>query len=114
MAGDSTDHLVHAEQPVRTLAVTPVTSGPFVESRTGVYGSMKRNSSVSSTTRSAPKDIVTVAPTGTSPATEEPARTRPRVEGERELEILEATLETLVDLGYDKLSFDAVASAAKA
>ena len=46
--------------------------------------------------------------------TEEPARTRPRVEGEREREILEATLEALVEHGYDKLSFDAVAAAARA
>jgi AcrR family transcriptional regulator len=46
--------------------------------------------------------------------TQEPARSRPRVEGERELEILEAALETLVEMGYDKLTFDAVASAAKA
>jgi AcrR family transcriptional regulator len=39
---------------------------------------------------------------------------RPRVEGEREREILEAALETLVEQGYDRLSFDAVATAAKA
>ncbi len=49
-----------------------------------------------------------------SATTEETARTRPRVEGEREREILEATLETLVELGYDRLSFEAVATAAKA
>ena len=47
-------------------------------------------------------------------ATQEPARSRPRVEGERELEILEAALDTLVEMGYDKLTFDAVANAAKA
>lgn len=52
--------------------------------------------------------------TSVTPTTEEPARTRPRVEGEREREILEATLEALVEHGYDKLSFDAVATAAKA
>lgn len=46
--------------------------------------------------------------------TEEAARPRPRVEGERELEILEAALASLGELGYDKLSFDAVAQGAKA
>jgi AcrR family transcriptional regulator len=40
--------------------------------------------------------------------------TRPRVEGERELEILEATLEVLDDVGYDLLTMDAVATRAKA
>jgi AcrR family transcriptional regulator len=55
-----------------------------------------------------------VSPARTTPSTEEPARTRPRVEGEREREILEAALETLVELGYDRLTFDAVAAAAKA
>ncbi|WP_406830312.1 TetR-like C-terminal domain-containing protein [Pedococcus sp. KACC 23699] len=54
-----------------------------------------------------------MTPTSTT-STEEPARTRPRVEGEREREILEATLEALVEHGYDKLSFDAVAATAKA
>lgn len=39
---------------------------------------------------------------------------RPRVEGDRELEILEATLEVLADVGYDRLTMDAVAAAAKA
>ena len=52
--------------------------------------------------------------TSASTAIPEPVRTRPRVEGEREREILEAALETLADVGYDRLSFDAVASAAKA
>ena len=69
---------------------------------------MKRNSFVPST------EGRTVTPHSSSSTTEEPVRTRPRVEGEREREILEATLETLVELGYDKLSFDAVAGAAKA
>lgn len=46
--------------------------------------------------------------------TEEPARSRPRVEGEREREILEAALETLAEHGYDKFSFETVAGAAKA
>src|SRR5690348_17301210 len=54
--------------------------------------------------------VVIVVPT----RTEEAARPRPRVEGERELEILEAALASLGELGYDKLSFDAVAQGAKA
>ena len=40
--------------------------------------------------------------------------TRPRVEGLRETEILEATLEVLSDVGYDRLTMDAVALRAKA
>ena len=48
----------------------------------------------------------TVTPTETG--------TRPRVEGERELEILEATLEVLDEVGYDLLTMDAVATRAKA
>jgi AcrR family transcriptional regulator len=40
--------------------------------------------------------------------------TRPRVEGERELEILDATLEVLDEVGYDLLTMDAVATRAKA
>ena len=40
--------------------------------------------------------------------------TRPRVEGVREMEILEATLEVLADVGYDLLTMDAVATRAKA
>ncbi|GAA1161974.1 TetR/AcrR family transcriptional regulator [Nocardioides aquiterrae] len=39
---------------------------------------------------------------------------RPRIEGDRELEILGATLEVLVDVGYDRLTMDAVAARAKA
>ncbi len=39
---------------------------------------------------------------------------RPRVEGERELEILEATLAVLADVGYDRLTMDAVAGRARA
>lgn len=42
------------------------------------------------------------------------AATRPRIEGDRELEILEATLEVLADVGYDRLTMDAVATRAKA
>ena len=39
---------------------------------------------------------------------------RPRVEGEREREILEATLMVLGEVGYDLLTMDAVATRAKA
>ncbi|MDO9380560.1 MAG: TetR/AcrR family transcriptional regulator [Nocardioidaceae bacterium] len=39
---------------------------------------------------------------------------RPRVEGDREQEILDATLDVLSDVGYDRLTMDAVASAARA
>ncbi|GAA4114736.1 TetR/AcrR family transcriptional regulator [Knoellia locipacati] len=39
---------------------------------------------------------------------------RPRVEGEREQEILHATLDVLAEVGYDRLTMDAVAAAAKA
>jgi AcrR family transcriptional regulator len=39
---------------------------------------------------------------------------RPRVEGDRELEVLVATLDVLADFGYDRLTMDAVATAAKA
>ncbi|MFT4010611.1 MAG: TetR/AcrR family transcriptional regulator [Nocardioidaceae bacterium] len=39
---------------------------------------------------------------------------RPRVEGDREAEILDATLDLLIEHGYDRLTMDAVASKAKA
>lgn len=39
---------------------------------------------------------------------------RPRIEGEREDEILDATLELLLDVGYDRLTMDAVAKHAHA
>ncbi|GAA1727519.1 TetR/AcrR family transcriptional regulator [Aeromicrobium alkaliterrae] len=39
---------------------------------------------------------------------------RPRVTGDRELEILDATIDVLAEVGYDRLTMDAVASAAKA
>ncbi|MEQ6902346.1 TetR/AcrR family transcriptional regulator [Nocardioides sp. YIM 152588] len=39
---------------------------------------------------------------------------RPRVEGERELEILDATVQILAEVGYDLLTMDAVATRAKA
>jgi AcrR family transcriptional regulator len=44
----------------------------------------------------------------------ETTATRPRVEGVREAEILEATLQVLVDVGYDRLTLDAVAGRARA
>lgn len=42
------------------------------------------------------------------------AQARPRVEGDREQEILQATLDVLAEVGYDRLTMDAVAAAAKA
>ena len=44
----------------------------------------------------------------------QPVQTRPRVEGDREAEILTATMEVLADVGYDRLTMDAVAQRAKA
>lgn len=41
-------------------------------------------------------------------------RTRPRVEGGREDEILDATLDLLLEVGYDRLTLDAVARHARA
>jgi AcrR family transcriptional regulator len=43
-----------------------------------------------------------------------PTGTRPRVEGERESEILEAALALLAQVGYDRMTMDAVAAEAKA
>ena len=43
-----------------------------------------------------------------------PDHARPRVEGDREGEILDATLELLLDAGYDRLTMDAVAARARA
>ena len=48
-----------------------------------------------------------------TPSTEA-AVARPRVEGDREAEVLAATLEVLADVGYDRLTMDAVAARAKA
>jgi AcrR family transcriptional regulator len=48
---------------------------------------------------------------------EEPQMTpteRPRIEGDREQQILDATLEVLAEVGYDRLTMDAVAAKAKA
>ncbi|GAW51339.1 MULTISPECIES: TetR/AcrR family transcriptional regulator [unclassified Nocardioides] len=44
----------------------------------------------------------------------ESATQRPRVEGDREQEILDATLVVLGEVGYDRLTMDAVATQAKA
>ena len=41
-------------------------------------------------------------------------QTRPRVEGEREQEILDSTIDILAEVGYDRLTMDAVATRAKA
>ena len=48
------------------------------------------------------------------PPPTETGHVRPRVEGDRELEVLEATLDVLADVGYDRLTMDAVATRAKA
>lgn len=50
----------------------------------------------------------------TPASTSESTVSRPRVEGLREAEILAATLEVLVDVGYDRLTMDAVATRARA
>ena len=42
-----------------------------------------------------------------------PSTERPRVEGDREQEILDATLEVLAEVGYDRLTMDAVAAKAQ-
>lgn len=42
------------------------------------------------------------------------AATRPRVEGDREEEILDAAVELLLEVGYDRLTMDAVAKKARA
>jgi AcrR family transcriptional regulator len=49
-----------------------------------------------------------------TPDTAAAAAARPRVEGDREQEILDAALEVLADVGYDRLTMDAVAQRAKA
>jgi AcrR family transcriptional regulator len=62
---------------------------------------MERNGFVSSVTEA-------------TPMTPSEATTRPRVEGDRESEILVATLEVLGEVGYDRLTMDAVAKKAQA
>lgn len=49
-----------------------------------------------------------------APPPAETGTVRPRVEGERELEIFDATLAILDEVGYDLLTMDAVAARAKA
>lgn len=49
-----------------------------------------------------------------TPTTPPESATRPRVEGDREQEILDAAMTVLAEVGYDRLTMDAVASAAKA
>ena len=72
---------------------------------------MKRNSFVSSvSTVTPPQEPRNAAMT---PAAES-ATQRPRVEGDREQEILDATLVVLGEVGYDRLTMDAVATKAKA
>lgn len=45
---------------------------------------------------------------------DKPSTARPRVEGEREDEILDATLQLLLEVGYDRLTMDAVARRSRA
>jgi len=52
-------------------------------------------------------------PAGSTPGTTS-GNSRPRVEGEREGEIYGAVIELLIQTGYDKLTFDAVATSARA
>jgi AcrR family transcriptional regulator len=52
--------------------------------------------------------------TGRTSTTEPAHATRPRVAGDREQELLEAAVDVLREVGYDRLTFDAVASAARA
>ncbi|TWE12178.1 TetR/AcrR family transcriptional regulator [Rudaeicoccus suwonensis] len=48
------------------------------------------------------------------PPSTEHAALKPRVEGEREAEIFEGALKVLIDVGYDRLTFDAVAAEVRA
>lgn len=50
----------------------------------------------------------------TSPSGEDATSHRPRVEGDREQQILDAALEALAEVGYDRLTMDAVATRARA
>lgn len=54
------------------------------------------------------------APEGHLAQSKTDPRPRPRIEGDREAEILEAALGILASSGYDRLTMDAVATAAKA
>jgi AcrR family transcriptional regulator len=72
---------------------------------------MERNGFVSSVTTVTP-DHEPGSTTRMTPT--ETAASRPRVEGDREAEILTAALDVLADVGYDRLTMDAVAQRAKA
>jgi len=52
--------------------------------------------------------------TDVTDATDSTHTSRPRVAGDREVEILESAIDVLRELGYDRLTFDAVAAAARA
>jgi AcrR family transcriptional regulator len=68
---------------------------------------MKRNRSVSSTIElGGVPQVMTIKMARQTP--------RPRVEGEREDEILDATVKLLMEAGYDRLTMDAVAREARA
>jgi AcrR family transcriptional regulator len=69
---------------------------------------MKRNGFVSSGEVEA--SVPALPPLGITAT----GHSRPRVEGEREEEILAATVRLLVDVGYDRLTLDAVAAEARA
>jgi AcrR family transcriptional regulator len=56
---------------------------------------------------------MTVAASGARPAATGPT-SRPRIEGEREAQILDAALGLLREVGYDRLTMDAVAASAHA
>src|SRR3954466_1515914 len=71
----------------------------------GTLFSMKRNRFVSCRLTRSSAQMSPQAETATA---------RPRVEGVREAEILEAALEVLAEVGYDRFTMDAVALRAKA
>jgi AcrR family transcriptional regulator len=68
---------------------------------------MERNRSVSSKVREAVAPLMAMKKLAHG-------RHRPRVEGEREDEILDATVQLLMEVGYDRLTMDAVARQARA
>ncbi|MBO1755563.1 TetR/AcrR family transcriptional regulator [Allobranchiibius sp. CTAmp26] len=54
------------------------------------------------------------SPGSTDTASAAPAAARPRVEGDREREILAGAIAVLLETGYDRLTFDAVAAQVRA
>jgi AcrR family transcriptional regulator len=58
-----------------------------------------------------PEDPMNVVP---PPPAARPGAERPRVEGDREQEILESALDVLGEVGYDRMTMDAVATRARA